>query len=741
MDKFDWKFYLKYYPDLSQSQINTPQKLYQHYLNSGKYEFRYQNPQELLESHNFDANIYRYNYDDLKKLSDSELEHHFIFHGLEENRKCREYIDKEIKGKIFNLEYYRENNSDLKHMSDLEIVDHFCKYGINENRLYHPKKKVTSPKYSNKIFLDKKIDNLSSSDFKKKHREICCQELKILQKINIPNFGSELNRETVLIEFRIFPHLEFLIRNTIIKLPTWKHSVVCGEKNKFFIQDICQKICQDTDSKINIIIYEKIENPNPSFYSKMLTSKLFWNKFKSEKLLIYQEDSLLFHSQIDRFLEYDYIGAPWPISQDDNSLGVGNGGFSLRSRSKMIECLNKIHPRKLKYGKSTLNYMKNTNSVYYPEDVYFSKCMIDYGIGKVAPRNIAMDFSQETQLSKNPLGGHQFWLAPNLIKLPYIKKFIIVDDYFQKVKHRGGWNKVVNNLVEEEICHLGPITDNYITLIDCCESFFLWNNYDLKKLGKWVGIIHFVPNLPHFLNYEDISNIIENDDFKSSLGKCKMLIVLSSYLKHYLKKKFPDLNIKYIKHPIENIKTKFSIEKFIENENKCLVQLGYQSRIVSTIFRIKTKYEKIILAGRKEKNVDVFNRVKKELSYLNISDLTVKLDDIKQKYFKKNSEYDDFLTKNICIIPLWNASANNSILEIIEMNIPTFVTKMVSTIDYLGKEYPMFYNDIEEINIILEDTVKFNILLVDTYHYLKNLNKNDIRYQYFNSELLRSINT
>ena len=48
---------------------------------------------------------------------------------------------------------------------------------------------------------------------------------------------------------------------------------------------------------------------------------------------------------------------------------------------------------------------------FIPEDVFFSKSMIDFNIGKVADWEIARNFSQETQLSKNPLGGHQFWLA------------------------------------------------------------------------------------------------------------------------------------------------------------------------------------------------------------------------------------------------------------------------------------------------------------------------------------------
>jgi hypothetical protein len=36
------------------------------------------------------------------------------------------------------------------------------------------------------------------------------------------------------------------------------------------------------------------------------------------------------------FLEYDYIGAPWP--QFDDGRDVGNGGFSLRSRKLLDAC-------------------------------------------------------------------------------------------------------------------------------------------------------------------------------------------------------------------------------------------------------------------------------------------------------------------------------------------------------------------------------------------------------------------
>ena len=41
----------------------------------------------------------------------------------------------------------------------------------------------------------------------------------------------------------------------------------------------------------------------------------FWNLFASKKILIHQEDSIIFKNNINDFLKYDYIGAPWPNSR------------------------------------------------------------------------------------------------------------------------------------------------------------------------------------------------------------------------------------------------------------------------------------------------------------------------------------------------------------------------------------------------------------------------------------------
>lgn len=247
-----------------------------------------------------------------------------------------------------------------------------------------------------------KLPVLSVSELtgKDRHRYECLKSLEAIQKL--PFTLRTSTNQTVLIEFRPLPHLEFLIRNTIRHLPTWSHTVVCGIDNFDLIRRWFPTLS---------IIKLPIRNIGTSDYSRLLLTEQFWNQFHGEKILIYQEDSMLFHGKIEPFLEYDYVGAPWPECQDDNSIGVGNGGFSLRTKKCMIECLKKQPLDTFIPNSSTLDYIKNTNSTCVPEDVFFTKIMIEKKIGVVAPREVARAFSQERVKSENPLGGHQFWLA------------------------------------------------------------------------------------------------------------------------------------------------------------------------------------------------------------------------------------------------------------------------------------------------------------------------------------------
>lgn len=255
-----------------------------------------------------------------------------------------------------------------------------------------------------------KIYNLKKkplNDNKLKFRYICLKNLESIKKIIIPNILVNLPNEVVLIEFRNFHHIEFLLRNAILKInkkSNWSFSIVCGELNYGLICNIRDRIHQ------NIKIYKlNMENVDQSEYSMLLTNESFWNMFNGEKLLIMQEDSFIFKENLEEFLEYDYIGAPWKKNQNDTPNCVGNGGLSLRTKSIMLKILKFESITNTKFKQSTKNYMKHCNLEFPPEDVYFSKIMQTYNIGNIADFETAKKFSSESIYNKISFGGHCFW--------------------------------------------------------------------------------------------------------------------------------------------------------------------------------------------------------------------------------------------------------------------------------------------------------------------------------------------
>lgn len=84
---------------------------------------------------------------------------------------------------------------------------------------------------------------------------------------------------------------------------------------------------------LNDIEYVKINKLTYADYSNFVIKDL--NDYVDTKyVLIVQNDSFVTNIEKfdSRFLQYDYIGAPWIHHAHYNYIQVGNGGFSLRSK-------------------------------------------------------------------------------------------------------------------------------------------------------------------------------------------------------------------------------------------------------------------------------------------------------------------------------------------------------------------------------------------------------------------------
>jgi hypothetical protein len=143
----------------------------------------------------------------------------------------------------------------------------------------------------------------------------------------------------------------------------------------------------------------KIEQLDYVGYSKFIVYKL--HKFiNTEFALIIQDDGFVTNPEqwSDEFLNYDYIGAPFPIPPSNDTISyrdpfgnlqrVGNGGFSLRSK-KLLELPTK------------LNLEWKSYFGYWNEDGFFAvhnRHILEENGCKFAPVNIAAKFSIENNM-------------------------------------------------------------------------------------------------------------------------------------------------------------------------------------------------------------------------------------------------------------------------------------------------------------------------------------------------------
>lgn len=128
-----------------------------------------------------------------------------------------------------------------------------------------------------------------------------------------------------------------------------------------------------------------------SIQIQKLNSKLDYSKFvieelasyiKTEFLLIVQWDGFVTSAVRwnDIFLDYDYIGARWPWHQ--NTISVGNGGFSLRSKRLMREVL---------LNRSNIDYSLNEDEIICQS----LRPFLEEKRIRFAPESIADQFSYE----------------------------------------------------------------------------------------------------------------------------------------------------------------------------------------------------------------------------------------------------------------------------------------------------------------------------------------------------------
>jgi hypothetical protein len=189
----------------------------------------------------------------------------------------------------------------------------------------------------------------------------------------------------IIVEPRKHKALSFVLNNFCKNLSNdWNFIIFHGNLNIDYITDIINGELSNHKHRISLLNLH-VDNLTIQDYSNLFINNFeFYDKIPTEIFLVFQTDSMIntqYKDLINDFLEYDYVGAPWRCNE------VGNGGLSLRRKSKMLEI------------------MKNDKNKHLPEDVYFSMSNV---IKLHKPTfEKAKEFSIECILNEKSFGCHK----------------------------------------------------------------------------------------------------------------------------------------------------------------------------------------------------------------------------------------------------------------------------------------------------------------------------------------------
>jgi hypothetical protein len=301
--------------------------------------------------------------------------------------------------------------------------------------------------------------------------------------------------------------------------------------------------------------------------------------------------------------------------------------------------------------------------------------------------------------------------------------------------HRSGWAWAIS--------HLKPLHNPSGVLLDSfIERSFAWNPKQVRTHKRpWIGFIHVPPNIPDwFQSYQSNNSVFQSEAFRESYPYCKGIFTLSDYHRKYLLQKL-DIPINNLYHPTETPDLKWTWDNFEKNKEKKIIQAGWYLRQLHAIFQLpQSSYKKIFL---KINYFDIAPIIEKERERLSAQGQFVDemYSSAETVEFIPNNEYDKLLSENILFLNLYDANANNAVLESIVRDTPLLVNPIEAVREYLGEDYPFYYNTLEEA----VEKAENKELVYKTHEYLKNHSfKEKLSGEYFlksfkDSEIYKSL--
>lgn len=251
----------------------------------------------------------------------------------------------------------------------------------------------------------------------------------------------------------------------------------------------------------------------------------------------------------------------------------------------------------------------------------------------------------------------------------------------------------------------------------------------------WVGIFHHPPNLPEWLDPSaTIQAIFSTRKFQASLVHLKGAIALSDYLGGWLRATLR-CPVLVRKHPTAPGAFNFSIDRWEAQEKRRIVQIGWYARNHRAIYQVDVPdgFQKIHLLQDRAWISRGIQRTDKHSPLRN----QPWLGDVIVMHELNNIQYDYLMATSVILNQYWDVSASNTIVEAVARCTPLLVNRHPALAEYLGSEYPLFFDELRDVRGLLQDPTRIR----DAYRYLVEMDKSWLSASSFAQDVLRFVSS
>jgi hypothetical protein len=275
-----------------------------------------------------------------------------------------------------------------------------------------------------------------------------------------------------------------------------------------------------------------------------------------------------------------------------------------------------------------------------------------------------------------------------------------------------------------------------IVLDDFVEQSFCYGHAPSHYNRPWIGIFHHPPNVPEFAyRRHRLQSIFELLSWRDQAEWLQGGIALSEYLAAYLRKQL-QVPVVVVKHPSEFQKTSWDEQGFRSQKVQQLVQIGFYLRNTRAIYQLPLipGYRKVRLLSQDKPWVAAYEA--RVVEYWNRMSCRSEYGGVEEGGFLEGCEYERVLTESVVFTEVFDASANNVVIECILRSTPLVINRHPAVIEYLGKDYPLYFDDLDEVPGLLGLA-----RILEANDYLREMDKRDLSGTYFTSAVARAIET